>query len=508
MILLQVGSTTRSLSSSVSLLLSSLLLSSLFVVALIVVVAGNLLGSPTTAFMISRVVRSSHNNIIRKGYHHFYDSSSYKKLQPFQAITTTTRRSSGSMPTTATFSIGMKNQQIVDTRSSNTTNNNDDNDSNNQMKLIDVDCNLWHVDLRKSLLPNDDDDNNDTVFRILQQDAVLESNIIAMISPSSTIKDARYGLQKLKNASENSNATNSTIHGVTIRTTVGVHPYNINDSHDDHNDINDIHTNSSTNVKDDDAMKQQQERMEECIFQEAYELIRSDRCNNRNHIVAIGECGLDGSDGFPPLPQQIPWFDAQIKLYERIQEEDSQRQQSLAFFVHERLAFNETYHMLQESSIDPSRIIIHCFTGTVEECQQYIRAGYSISISGYIFRDTAGSGSIIDCLQQNVIPLHKLLIETDAPYMGFGGTNGGGRQLFLQKNNDIIQSTLNSKQRKKIMSSTYPNVPSSLVAILYQVLEHVNIGRQQRKEDLLTPHELATITSRNSNQFFNLGLEL
>ena len=155
----------------------------------------------------------------------------------------------------------------------------------------------------------------------------------------------------------------------------------------------------------------------------------------------------------------------------------------------------------------PPPVIIHCFTGTLEQCRAYIERGYYVSISGYLFREDSGDekGSEVGaCLENGLVPLDKLMIETDAPYMGFPGC----RRAFLDKNCDYVNS-LNSKKRKRLTNSFYPNLPSSLPQVLDGVLEHINRGRCDRGEQpLLTRNELALITTHNANEFFRFGLDL
>ena len=206
--------------------------------------------------------------------------------------------------------------------------------------------------------------------------------------------------------------------------------------------------------------------------------------------MAVGECGLDGSEGFPDLFEQVPWFAAQIALAEMLQ---------LPLFVHERLAFEETMELLGDME-QAVPVIVHCFTGTVPECQAYVQRGYSISISGYVFREEAEA--VRQCLEQNVIPLDKLMIETDAPYMGFPGC----RDAFCAKNAATIQESLNAKKRKKLTASQYPNAPSSLQAVLLKVLHHINVGRTERGEEPMSEAELARQTTSNANSFFGFGL--
>lgn len=261
--------------------------------------------------------------------------------------------------------------------------------------LIDVDCNLWHKDLQP-LFPVEHTVVSSSLD-ILDQDAVFQSNIIAVISPSSTLKEATTGLSILRRlyASPQSGASSLPL----IKTTIGIHPYHVND--------------------DGPLLSAQMESCEKLVSE------------HRDYVVAIGECGLDASDGFPPIEEQIPWFREQIALADRLQ---------LPLFVHERLAFNETMELLAETT---APVIIHCFTGNIAECQAYMQRGYYISFSGYICKEN--SEPTVECLScPGVIPLDRLMIETDAPYMGFPGC----RDLYLKKNAKLLNG-LNAKKRKK-----------------------------------------------------------
>ena len=72
---------------------------------------------------------------------------------------------------------------------------------------------------------------------------------------------------------------------------------------------------------------------------------------------------------------------------------------------------------------------------------------------------------------------------------------------------------MNSKQKKKFLQSTYPNVPSSLVQVLHKVVYHMNVGRRRNcKEEeeppVVTVEEVAYQTTRTANNFFQLGLDI
>lgn len=321
--------------------------------------------------------------------------------------------------------------------------------SSRSAPLVDVDCNLWHKDLI-SLQTNQEET---APLSILNEDAIEESNIVGMLSPSSTLDEVRMGLNLL-----NSSPSTDSIARIPILTTVGVHPYHVND---------DKGTSS----------------LEQAVF-DIKELI------NEPYVCAVGECGLDASDGFPPLNDQLPWFRAQVQLANECDK---------PLFVHERLAFTETMEILESCTVP---VIIHCFTGTRAECKLYIQRGYSLSVSGFILRE--GSDEVKACLREGLIPLEKLMIETDAPYMGFSGC----RQYYLAKHDEYVAS-LNSKRRKRLQNSMYPNVPSSLPIVLDEVVKLLNQGTMERGQDVLEREQVARITTENAIDFFGFeGVEL
>ncbi|KAG7342884.1 TatD-related deoxyribonuclease [Nitzschia inconspicua] len=308
--------------------------------------------------------------------------------------------------------------------------------------LIDVDCNLWHCDLKS--LQKINESNNSVPWEILAEDAIETANIVAMLSPSSTIDEARKGLDLMDRHPP----------PLPIKTTVGVHPYHVND-----------------------------DEFQRKTLSEHKEAMISLLTNNASKCAAVGECGLDATDGFPPIDDQLPWFKLQIEVAQEL---------NLSLFVHERLAFDETMQLLENVHVP---IIIHCFTGTLEECQAYLNRGYSISVSGFILKESNDNcDQVLSCLRRGIIPLDRLMIETDAPYMGFDNC----RQYYLEHNQDYVAS-LNSKKRKRLQQSTYPNVPSSLPLVLQKVTECL-----QQNNPSLTIEKVAAATTHNARSFFGL----
>ena len=339
--------------------------------------------------------------------------------------------------------------------------------------IIDVDCNLLHGDLytlqKASTTTTTTTTDTDNVWNILHEDAIKDANIVAILSPSSTILESEKSLELLKSDPPPP---------ILIKTTVGVHPYHVNDD--------DLLFSSSNGERI--TMEEQKKRIKNIIMmdrEEEEEQEEEQNSNKNRFCAAVGECGLDASEGFPSLEHQVPWFQMQIEIASELE---------MPLFVHERLAFDKTIELLEKAA-PKIPIIIHCFTGTKEECIEYIKRGYFISISGYILKESNDNcAEVISCLEEGVIPLSKLMIETDAPYMGFSGC----RQLYLDHNQEYV-SSLNSKKRKRLQQSIYPNVPSSLPMVLSKVTECL-----QKHDSTLTREKIAEMTTANARTFFGL----
>jgi len=126
---------------------------------------------------------------------------------------------------------------------------------------------------------------------------------------------------------------------------------------------------------------------------------------NHQAVVAVGECGLDFDRNFSPQDAQERCFVEQLKLAKEV---------GKPLFLHERSAFRRFVDILKEHAQGLPPAVVHCFTGTREELQEYIAMGMYIGITGWICDDRRGKH-----LQEIVgdIPLDRLMIETDAPFL-------------------------------------------------------------------------------------------
>ena len=125
--------------------------------------------------------------------------------------------------------------------------------------------------------------------------------------------------------------------------------------------------------------------------------------------VAVGECGLDYNRNFSSKEDQLAAFSAQVKIAVDLK---------LPLFVHEREAHADLLMVLDRPEFKDylPPVVIHCFTGTAEESKAYLDRGFFIGFTGTICKQERGRP-----LRQLLptVPLDRIMLETDAPFMGF-----------------------------------------------------------------------------------------
>jgi TatD DNase family protein len=122
-------------------------------------------------------------------------------------------------------------------------------------------------------------------------------------------------------------------------------------------------------------------------------------------VVGIGETGLDYYYEHSPRPPQIANFRAHIA---------AARASGLPLIVHSRDADDDTIAVLEEEMAKgPFTGLIHCFTGTQRLADAALALGLYISVSGIAtFKNSHGLREILA-----TVPLDRLLVETDAPFL-------------------------------------------------------------------------------------------
>jgi TatD DNase family protein len=122
-------------------------------------------------------------------------------------------------------------------------------------------------------------------------------------------------------------------------------------------------------------------------------------------VVGVGETGLDYYYEHSPRPPQIESFRAHIA---------AARQSGLPVIVHTRDADDDTILVLEdEMGKGAFTGLIHCFTGTQKLADAALALGLSISVSG--IATFKNSSTLRDVIKS--VPLERLLVETDAPFL-------------------------------------------------------------------------------------------
>ncbi|GMF21681.1 unnamed protein product [Phytophthora fragariaefolia] len=176
-------------------------------------------------------------------------------------------------------------------------------------------------------------------------------------------------------------------------------------------------------------------------------------------VVAVGECGLDFNRNYSPRDAQVKAFKAQVELACELK---------MPLFVHQREAHEALVEVLspfvENGTLPPT--VVHCFTGNENEMQKYLRMGFYIGLTGFVCMEPRGL-AVRNMVTQ--IPLDRLMIETDAPFMYPYSTGG---------------------QKKRARCE-----PKDIAAVV-QTLASCN-G--------ITEDEVARVTTENAKAFFRLS---
>lgn len=122
-------------------------------------------------------------------------------------------------------------------------------------------------------------------------------------------------------------------------------------------------------------------------------------------VKAMGECGLDFNRNFSTAENQRAVFSEQVNLASELQ---------LPLFLHQRDAFEPWFKILTPYFSKVPAMVTHCFTGNQKELEQCLAADMYIGITGWLCDERRGQ-ELRDIV--SVIPLNRLMIETDAPYL-------------------------------------------------------------------------------------------
>ena len=121
-------------------------------------------------------------------------------------------------------------------------------------------------------------------------------------------------------------------------------------------------------------------------------------------VVAIGEMGLDYHWDKSPKDIQKDVFRRQIALAKRV---------GLPIVIHNREATQDIVDILKEEGAEEVGGIMHCFSGSAETALECVKMNFYISLGGPVtFKNAKKPKEVAES-----VPLEKLLIETDCPYL-------------------------------------------------------------------------------------------
>lgn len=161
----------------------------------------------------------------------------------------------------------------------------------------------------------------------------------------------------------------------------------------------------------------------------------------QKRAVAIGEIGLDYYWDTVPKETQHKIFTQQLNLAKEL---------DVPVVIHDRDAHGDLLDVLKKYK---PKGLVHCFSGSVEMCREVVKLGLSISLGGVVtFKNARHSVEVA-----KEIPLDKLLLETDAPYLSpipFRGKRCDS-SMIIHTAEKIAE--IRNISKEKIIDQTYLN---------------------------------------------------
>jgi len=138
--------------------------------------------------------------------------------------------------------------------------------------------------------------------------------------------------------------------------------------------------------------------------EESYRQLQLLTGDPQNKVIGYGEIGLDFARNYAPRETQIECFEKQLEIAKDLH---------LPIIIHDRDAHDETMEILQNHSPFPAGGVMHCFSGDIALADKVLALGLHISIPGIV--TFANSDAMQEVAKE--IPLNRLLLETDGPFL-------------------------------------------------------------------------------------------
>lgn len=124
----------------------------------------------------------------------------------------------------------------------------------------------------------------------------------------------------------------------------------------------------------------------------------------KDKVKAIGEIGLDYHYDHSPRDLQKYWFEKQLLMAKELK---------LPVIIHDRDANQDVFDILSKVQSFETGVLLHCYSGSAELAEEYVKKGAYISLAGPVtFKNARKPLEVVE-----TVPLDRLMIETDAPYL-------------------------------------------------------------------------------------------
>jgi TatD DNase family protein len=178
----------------------------------------------------------------------------------------------------------------------------------------------------------------------------------------------------------------------------------------------------------------------------------------KSQVVGIGETGLDFFRDRSPRPLQEKAFRRHLKLAGETR---------LPVVIHVRDAYSRTLEILMEEGIPERGGVVHCFSGTLDDAEAFLKLGLYLSFTGTVTYEGRKNREWSERVLSKV-PLERIMVETDCPYLTPHPLRG---------------------QR---------NEPANVHLVAERIAQVKG----------LSPRDVARVTTSNATRFFNLPVSL
>lgn len=161
-------------------------------------------------------------------------------------------------------------------------------------------------------------------------------------------------------------------------------------------------------------------------------------------VVGIGEIGLDFHYDNSPRDVQREAFRKQLRLAKEI---------NLPVVIHSRESDSDTIKILREEKMDNHNVLLHSYTGGKELAEKALEMGFYFGAGGIVtFNSAQGLKKLIQ-----KIPLSRILVETDSPYLAPEPHRGRRNEPLYVKEVAKFVASLKNSNFKKVAEVTKEN---------------------------------------------------